>query len=206
LFNGPYGAIAQLTIKPSEKFTLGLTYIHSYNTDFTAAGSTGSNRANLRSALANNPLVNPTFAGLDIPTSSNAYGGGLSFQVSPKFVINGSVGYTTTRTLATRGVLPRGDLSIWNWAVGLAFPDLGKSGSLGGIIVGMEPRVTGASSGLRRAIGRDPSTSIHVEAFYQYRVNDNISITPGVVWLTAPDHNNANEDVVIGTVRTTFTF
>ena len=90
--------------------------------------------------------------------------------------------------------------------MGLAFPDLLKDGSLGGIIVGVEPRVDSVSSGLRSAIGRDPSTSIHVEAFYQYRLNDNISITPGVVWLTAPDHNSSNQDVVIGTVRTTFTF
>jgi hypothetical protein len=206
LFNGPYGAIAQLTLRPSEKFTVGLTYIHAYNKDFTTNGSTGSNRANLRSALASNPLVNPLLAGLDIPTSSNAYGAAASFQLSPKFVINGSFGYTTTRTLATRGVLPRGDLNIFNWAVGLAFPDLGRTGSLGGIIVGVEPRVDSVSSGLRSVIGRDPSTSIHVEAFYQYRVNDNIAITPGVVWLTAPDHNSSNQDVVIGTVRTTFTF
>jgi len=207
LFNGPYGAIAQLTLRPSEKFTVGLTYIHAYNTDFTANGSTGSNRANLRSALANNPLLaGGAFEGLDIPTSSNAYGAAASFQLSPKFLINGSFGYTNTRTLATRGVLPRGDLNIFNWAVGLAFPDLGKDGSLGGIIVGVEPRVDSVSPGLRAAIGRDPSTSIHVEAFYQYRLTDNISITPGVVWLTAPDHNSNNQDVVIGTVRTTFTF
>lgn len=207
LFNGPYGAIAQLTLRPSEKFTVGLTYIHAYNNDFTANGSTGSNRANLRSALANNPLLaGGAFEGLDIPTSSNAYGAAASFQLSPKFLINGSFGYTNTRTLATRGVLPRGDLNIFNWAVGLAFPDLGKDGSLGGIIVGVEPRVDSVSPGLRAAIGRDPSTSIHVEAFYQYRLTDNISITPGVVWLTAPDHNSNNQDVVIGTVRTTFTF
>ncbi len=206
LFDGPYGAIAQLTLRPSEKFTVGFTYIHAYNTDFTANGSTGSNRANLRSTLANNPLVLDAFTGLDIPTSSNAYGAAASFQLSPKFVINGSFGYTNTRTLSTRGVLPRGDLNIFNWAVGLAFPDLLKDGSLGGIIVGVEPRVDSVSSGLRSAIGRDPSTSIHVEAFYQYRLSDNIAITPGVVWLTAPDHNSRNQDVVIGTVRTTFTF
>ena len=160
----------------------------------------------MRSALANNPLVLDAFTGLDIPTSSNAYGAAASFQLSPKFVINGSFGYTNTRTLATRGVLPRGNLNIFNWAVGLAFPDLLKDGSLGGIIVGVEPRVDSVSNGLRSAIGRDPSTSIHVEAFYQYRLNDNISITPGVVWLTAPDHSSSNQDVVIGTVRTTFTF
>jgi hypothetical protein len=209
LFDGPYGAIAQLTFKPSEKLALGLTYIHAYNNDFTANGSTGSNRANLRSALANNPnLPNALapFAGVDIPTSSNAYGVQASFQFSPKFVINGWGGYTQTRTLATRGVLPRGEMDIWTWGVGLAFPDLLKDGNLGGIIVGMEPKVTGLTRGLRNAIGRDPSTSIHVEAFYQHRLNDNISITPGVIWLTAPDMNDNNGDVVIGTIRTTFTF
>ncbi|MGB7518481.1 MAG: carbohydrate porin [Spirulinaceae cyanobacterium] len=47
---------------------------------------------------------------------------------------------------------------------------------------------------------------MHIEAFYQYQVADNISITPGVIWLTAPDHNNNNEDQIIGTIRTTFSF
>ncbi len=209
LFNGPYGAIAQVTFKPVDAFTLGLTYIHAYNNDFTANGSGGSNRANLRAALLNNPnlpgaLAN--FGGLDIPTSSNAYGAQASFQFSPKFLVNGWVGYTNTRTLATRGVLPRGELDIWNWAVGLAFPDLLKDGSLGGIIVGSEPRVKGVSSGLRSAIGRDPDTSFHIEAFYQYRVNDNITVTPALIWLTALDMNASNADIVIGAIRTTFTF
>ncbi|UIE36383.1 iron uptake porin [Leptodesmis sichuanensis] len=209
LFNGPFGTIAQLTIKPSEVFALGLTYIHAYNNDFTANGSGGSNRASLRAALLNNPNLPEAlapFAGLDVPTSTNAYGVQASFQISPQIVLNGWVGYTKTRTLATRGVLPRGELDIWNWAVGLALPDLFKPGSLGGIIVGMEPRVTGVTPGLRSAIGRDRNMSFHVEAFYQYRINDNISITPGIIWLTNPDFNSSNSDVVIGAIRTTFTF
>ncbi len=209
LFNGPYGAIAQITFKPSEAFAIGLTYINAYNNSFTANGSGGSNRANLRSALLDNPnlpgaLAN--FAGLDIPTSSNAYGLQASFQFSPQIVLNGWVGYTNTRTLATGGVLPRGELDIWNWGVGLALPDLFKAGSVGGLIVGMEPRATGISPGLRSAIGRDSNMSLHVEAFYQYRLNDNISVTPGIIWLTNPDFNDGNSDVVIGAVRTTFTF
>ncbi len=209
LFNGSFGAIAQLTFKPSEAFKLGLTYVHAYNNDFTTNGATGSNRANLRSALALNPDLPDAlapFGGLDIPTSSNAYGVQASFQLSPKFVINGWGGYVNTRTLSTRDVLPRGELDIWTWAVGLAFPDLLKDGSLGGIIVGMEPKVTGITRGLRSAIGSDRSTSIHIEAFYQYRVNDNITVTPGFIWLTAPDMNDNNSDAIIGTVRTTFTF
>jgi hypothetical protein len=209
LFNGPYGAIAQLTFKPSETFAIGLTYIHAYNNDFTANGSGGSNRANLRSALLGNPNLPGAladFAGVDIPTSSNAYGLQASFQFSPQVVLNGWVGYVNTRTLSTRGVLPRGELDTWNWGVGLAFPDLLRAGSVGGIIVGMEPRVTGVTSGLRSAIGRDRDMSFHVEAFYQYRINDNISITPGIIWLTNPDFNSSNSDVVIGAIRTTFTF
>jgi hypothetical protein len=154
---------------------------------------------NLPGALAD-------FAGVDIPTSSNAYGLQASFQFSPQVVLNGWVGYVNTRTLSTRGVLPRGELDIWNWGVGLAFPDLLRAGSVGGIIVGMEPRVTGVTSGLRSAIGRDRDMSFHVEAFYQYRINDNISITPGIIWLTNPDFNSSNSDVVIGAIRTTFTF
>lgn len=212
LFDGAYGALAQITFKPINQLTLGLTYIHSYNADLTA----GSNRANLRSALADNPNLPDRlapFAGLDLPVSSNSYGIQASWQFSPKFIVGGWAGYTATRTLApliatdgSGSVLERGDMSIWNFAAHLAFPDLGKEGSVAAIIVGMEPKVTGASRSLRDAIGKDSDTSLHIEAFYEYKLTDNISITPGVIWLTSPDHNSNNNDIVIGAIRTTFNF
>ncbi len=189
LFNGSYGAIAQLTFKPSQALALGLTYIHAYNNDFTANGSVGSDLANFRESTG-------------AATSANAYGIEASFQLSPKININGSVGYTNAQAL-TGG---RGSFNIWNWQVGLAFPDLGKKGNLAGIIVGQEPKVTGSSGALGQAFGRDRDTSLHVEGFYQYQLTDNIALTPGIVWLTAPNHDNRNNDVVIGTVRATFTF
>jgi hypothetical protein len=212
LFDGAYETIAQVTFKPINQLTLGLTYIHSYNSDLTE----GSNRANLRSALADNPNLPERlapFAGLDLPVSSNSYGIQASWQVSPKFLVGGWAGYTAIRTLApliatdgSGSVLERGDMSIWNFAAHLAFPDLGKEGSVAAIIVGMEPKVTGASRSLRDAIGKDSDTSLHIEAFYEYKLTDNISITPGVIWLTAPDHNSNNNDIVIGAIRTTFNF
>ncbi|WP_017720621.1 iron uptake porin [Kamptonema formosum] len=201
LFDGPYGALAQLTFKPSERFTLGLTYVNSYNTE----SLTGSRRANLRSILNNE-------AGLDLPVSSNSFGAEVSWQLSKRFVLGGWVGYTKTNVLSTlSGLVDRGSLETWNGAVTLAFPDLGKKGNVGGIIVGIEPKV-GSSSvstavpGLSDLFGEDKDTSVHAEAFYQYQVTDNIAITPGVIWITAPDHNSNNDDVVIGTLRTTFTF
>jgi len=67
----------------------------------------------------------------------------------------------------------------------------------------MEPKVTDSSI---EGFGEDPDTSLHLEAFYQYQLNENLSITPGVIWLTAPNHNSDNQDAVIGTLRTTFSF
>ncbi|NET49261.1 MAG: carbohydrate porin, partial [Merismopedia sp. SIO2A8] len=55
-------------------------------------------------------------------------------------------------------------------------------------------------------IGEDDDISFHVEVFYQHQLTDNIAITPGVIWISAPNNNDDNEDLVIGTIRTTFSF
>ena len=46
----------------------------------------------------------------------------------------------------------------------------------------------------------------HIEAFYRFSISDNISITPGLFILTAPEHDADNDAIVVGTVRTTFRF
>ncbi|MEH1867723.1 MAG: iron uptake porin [Nostoc sp.] len=186
LFNGSYGALAQLTVKPSDRITIGLTYINSYNQPLL----TGSNAA--------------TLAPLDLDDngtrfSSNSYGVQASIGITDKIVLGGWAGYTNSRTLNG----DRGEVDIWNYAVTLGFPDLGKEGSLAGIIAGVEPRLTSSNIA---GLDTDPDTSYHLEAFYQYKLSDNITITPGVIWLTSPDHNNNNDDVVIGALRTTFSF
>lgn len=191
--NGSYGALAQLTLQPSDRFKVGLTYINSYN----QFGGTGSNAANLNVENAGVTLA-------DTPYTSNSYGVQASLGLSKNLVLGGWAGYSNVQNLSTSAAFPdRGQADVWNWAVTLGLPDLGKKGNLGGIIVGMEPKVTDSSID---GLDEDPDTSYHIEAFYQYKVNDNISVTPGVIWLTAPDHNSNNDDVVIGTFRTTFTF
>lgn len=85
------------------------------------------------------------------------------------------------------------------------FPDLGKEGNLGAIVAGAEPTLRGLDvPGGTKDFNRD--FAYHIEGFYKYQVSDNISITPGIIWLTAPNQNSDNSDTVIGTVRTTFTF
>lgn len=198
LFNGPYSALAQLVFTPSDSFNLGLTYVHSYSQQDTG---TGSDLSNFRS------FTDEQFGVGAVPTSSNSYGVELSWQLSDHFVLGGWASYRNATTLSTLGgTIERGNLDIWNWAVTLAFPDLGKEGSLGGIVVGMEPRVTDSSINLPNLRDEDEDSSLHLEAFYEYHFTDNIAVTPGVIWVRDPNHDNDNDDLVIGVVRTTFTF
>lgn len=194
LFDGPYSALGQITFAPSNNLNLAAIYIHSYSQSDL---ETGTNRANLQSLTAE--LFNQ-----EVATVSNSYGLELSWKISDRLVIGGWGGLSKVSNLDTlQGQISRGTQDIWNWAVTLALPDLGKEGSLGGIVIGSEPQVTNSTI---EPIGEDSDLTLHLEAFYQYRVNDNISITPGLVWITQPEGDLPDEDLVIGTVRTTFSF
>ncbi len=126
--------------------------------------------------------------------SSNNYGVESSFLLSPQFALGGWAGYTQNQS---NGV----DRQIWNWAVTLSAPDLGGKGNLAGILVGQEPRVTFASDG-----SADTKAGLHLEGFYQFKINDNFSITPGIIYLTAPNQDINSSGAAIGVVRSTFTF
>jgi hypothetical protein len=190
LFDGRYVLGAQATyFSVDRRFRAALTYTNTYSPAGTFFGTQlGSNLAN-----------STTGSG----AVSNNYGLGLFYQVSPKFAINAWGGYFQNRYLGV------GDGEVINWAVGFAFPDLLKKGSLGGILIGQEPSLIrlDRSVNLGRGFGQaDRDTSLHVEAFYQYRLTDNIEITPGVLWITAPNSDARNAGVVIGLIRTTFKF
>jgi Carbohydrate-selective porin, OprB family/S-layer homology domain len=197
LFNGPYGAIAQLNLTPIEGLEVGLTYINAYNQEM----GTGSDLSNFVS-------FSEEQFGAAIPVIHNAYGVELSWAIAEKVALGGWVGYTDTKTLSTLGgTVDRGDLETWNWAASLAFPDLGTPGSVAGILVGMEPRTRGVSPALRRAIGgADTDTSLHIEGFYQWQISDHIAITPSIIAITNPDFNDDNDTLVIGAIRTLFSF
>ncbi len=200
LFDGVYAGLAQVIISPSDRSKIGLTYVNSYSPSFFTTGE------------GIDPALNPDFVPFGTSTgsnlsntnfgravSTNAYGVSGTFALNPNFTVGGWVGYANQRYIG------RGDADVWNWAVTLAFPNLGKEGNLGGILVGMEPKVTSIDSTLNNGQA-DPDTSLHLEAFYRYQISDNIQITPGVIWLTAPNHNADNDDIVVGVVRTVFRF
>jgi carbohydrate-selective porin OprB len=52
----------------------------------------------------------------------------------------------------------------------------------------------------------DADTSWHLEAQYRYQLTDNIAINPGVLVILNPEHNNNNDTIWVGTLRTIFEF
>jgi hypothetical protein len=186
LFNGDYAALAQVVFSPGNLGKIAFTYVNAYNDNGLGHG-TGS----LLSNLSGRTVL------------SNSYGVEANFKLIKGLEVGGWVAYTSARSLTSGR---RGDADIWNFALTLALPDLGKPGNLGGVIFGMQPRLTGSDRSIGLAQRRDADTGFHIEAFYRYRINKNIAITPGIIWLTAPNHNDSNGDIVVGVLRTTFTF
>ena len=186
LFNGSYGAIAQLTYSPSSELDLALSYVRSYSrkNDVDLSLGTGSNNAN-------QPFNQSA-------TRGNHFGLQASWRPSSRFALSGWAGYVDAQQLSGGDAKAQ----IWNGGVTFAFPDLLSEGNVGGLIVGVPPKVT------RNDIkeNKDNATSLHVEALYRIQVSDFISITPGVYVITNTDHNKDNGTTWVGVLRTSFTF
>lgn len=204
IFNGGHSAMVQL-VYSRDRFKAALLFLNSYSNRFGVDTLAGSNPAKV---IVVNDVDNPD-NNFNNPVVANSYGAQVNFRVFDGFELGGWVGYTAARAVGEI----KGDADVWNYAVTLNFPDLFKEGNAGGIVVGMQPRLTGTSSStLAEAIGlpagqrKDRDVGLHVEAFYRLQLNDNLSITPGLFWLTAPNHDDRNSDAVVGVVRTTFVF
>ncbi|WP_407896925.1 iron uptake porin, partial [Scytonema sp. NUACC26] len=198
VFNGNYAALGQLNFNLGQRFALAATYVHGYHgsgsTLFDAGGLAGSNTI----TGGNLPIVGTaqanTLSTLNA-SSSNSYGLSAAIRPSDKFSVSGFISYHDVT-----GFGANDDYEAWSYGVGVALPDFGKKGNVLGVFAGAEPY----SRNRPGFTGSD--TPYHVEGFYKYQVNENISITPGVIWLSAPGQNSDNDDAFIGTLRTTFTF
>jgi Carbohydrate-selective porin, OprB family/S-layer homology domain len=183
-----YSAIAQLGFEFSKQFGLGLTYVRSFN---SINASTGSERAN-------DPFDDESDA-----ITADSFGVQAAIAISPKLTLSGWAGFTRAKAADLEGD-PKA--SIFNWAVTIALPDLFREGNLGGLVIGQPPKLTSNDFSQSGQTFKDEDTSLHFEAFYRYRVNDSISITPGLIIITNPEHNSDNDTIFVGTVRTTFSF
>ncbi|MGB3513522.1 MAG: iron uptake porin [Microcoleaceae cyanobacterium] len=188
LFNGEFSSFSQIVFKPNPDLAFTVNYVRKYfvDDDVNLTASTGSFNAR------------DPFDGL--ATTSDNVGFEAQWRLNDRVQIGGWFGATWARPEEDDDT---DDITIINGAFTIAFPDLFKDGSLGGILVGVPPIVTdgGDDDDLK-----DIDTSIHIEVFYRYAVNDFIAITPGLFVITNPNHNDNNETLWVGTLRTQFRF
>ncbi|MGB3513521.1 MAG: iron uptake porin, partial [Microcoleaceae cyanobacterium] len=190
IFNGAHSGFGRVIFEPNDNLAFSAGYVRAYHPkgDVNLSGSTGGFKAR------------DPFDGRR--TTADNVNFEAQWRVNDGFQIGGWAGASFARP-EDESDNDDDDITIITGALTLAFPDLLKEGSLGGIIVGVPPIVTdgGDDDSLK-----DDDTSIHIEAFYRFQMNDYIAITPGLFVITNPNHVENNETLWVGTLRTQFRF
>ncbi|MBD2778593.1 iron uptake porin [Iningainema tapete] len=196
-FGGRYTAGAQVSIAPTDNVDVGLHYLYSHSPDGLLG--TGIGDSQLTSPFAPPEAFN-----------THAVGATVAWRINPNLHLGGWGGWTFSQPVDLSG-----SVETTNWMVFAAFPNLLRSGNLGGILVGQPPKITSSTlpSGFNfpnfsdgGTEGGRTDTSIHVEIFYRTLLSDNVALTPGVFVIFNPDHNSANDPLVVGALRATFRF
>ncbi|WP_036484520.1 iron uptake porin [Myxosarcina sp. GI1] len=178
LANGGYSALGQVTVSLlDDKLQVAGTYARGYFTD--------ENPTIFDLGVGTTAGINP----FDAATATNSYGVEAAFQFNDRIAFNAFGVYTDASELGTDD-----EADIWSYGAGVAFPDFGKEGNLAAIFAGAEP------------YGETDDIPLHLEGFYKYQLNDNISVTPGVIYILSPNGDSDEDDAIIGVLRTTFTF
>ncbi|HIK22152.1 MAG TPA: carbohydrate porin [Thermosynechococcus sp. M3746_W2019_013] len=193
-FDGAYAALAQVDVQPIKNLALGVTYVHSYGLD--PFGGTGSSLA--RSA------ANPLNLGVAAQAADSV---GFQFTYRPIKQLNlaGWAGYANVYQVRLAG--PRREAEIVNWAITFASPDLWRKGDLAGLVFGQPPQLISITN-VPGVPGESYTqfNSYHLEGFYRFAVSKNLSVTPGVIAIFNPNSNSNNDAIVVGAIRTTFSF
>jgi Carbohydrate-selective porin, OprB family/S-layer homology domain len=202
LFDGNTTTGVQLLLTPTDTFDVSLYYVNNYSSDGCLLTFVGDECLT---------AVNPN-TGKSEPLQTNAVGTSVNWQLSTQFTLGGWLGYTNSHIPGKSG-----NVETINYMVYLNFPDLFAKGNLGGIYFGQPPRITSSdlpvgnnvpdfiNTGLGRADGQ-PGTTHQLEAFYRFQINNNISITPGIIHIWEPGHSPNSDPITIGILRTTFLF
>jgi hypothetical protein len=127
------------------------------------------------------------------PAVANTYGALFNFKFG-KVEVGGNAAYTPIIDIGN------GSYDVWSYQATVAVRDLGGRGNMLGLLAGVAPYDSDLAFGL------DDDNSFVGELFYKLQLSDNISVTPGIIYIDSPGNNSANDATFVGAVRTTFSF
>jgi len=200
LFNGGYLLVGQFVAEPfGDDFTIAIGYNRSYSRggNVSLFGGTGT-------TFANEPFGEQA-------TIENTGFLNFEYQLTKKVTAVGRFGATfaTAKVSGVNGRVASGDdATAFNGALGIAVKDIGKEGSLAGLLAGIPPFVSNndAQTHIPGKAREDEDLPIHIEAWYRYPINKHMHVTPGAFAVINPEGNSNNDTLFVGTVRTTFEF
>jgi Carbohydrate-selective porin, OprB family/S-layer homology domain len=204
LFNGSYIGAAQLTLKPSSTIDIGLNYAHSYH-QINILG-TGLSTSDVGSVLfAPTPgQIASQGGGLGAVGAIanqgiklNTFGLSTAFKLTPTVTLAGSFSYIMTDLVNVNA-----STNFTSWLVGVHVKDILRKGNSAGLIFG-QPLSRVSTGGI--ATKPENATPYHLEGYFNLRVADNISVTPGVFVIFNPE-GFSGTTAVVPVLRTTFTF
>lgn len=140
---------------------------------------------------------------LGTPVHMNSLGATFNWGFAEKISFSGYASYLFVDSVDG----PEASSDFFSWMTGLYFTDLFKEGNSAGLIFGQPThRVSADGAAELTEPNVDRAIPFHLEAFYNHKLRDNISLTPGMFVLFNPESNANNDTSFVGVLRTTFTF
>lgn len=141
---------------------------------------------------------------------SNQFGFTLAYQWSKDFSLTGAYGHAAVSARYDNSVLgvkmaDAGDSAVMNsWMLAANFKNVFLKGNSAGIAIGGVPSVVSNSSGWNK----DGGMPTAIETWYQFQVTDNISITPGIFYISSTTNSDGigGGDTWGGVIKTQFNF
>ena len=141
---------------------------------------------------------------------SNQFGLTLAYQWSKDFSLTGAYGHAAVNARYDNSVLgvkmaDAGDSAVMNsWMLAANFKNVFLKGNSAGIAIGGVPSVVSNSSGWNK----DGGMPTAIETWYQFQVTDNISITPGIFYISSTTNSDGigGGDTWGGVIKTQFNF
>ncbi len=212
--DGSFIAAFQLTFKPTKSFDAALNFAYAnHNINILGTGLASSGLLGSLGAGGGDIFALP---GQDLGqrVQVTGVGGTFTYRITPKIAFSAYGAGIFVGNIGGGNALVGGapvnvssNATYTSFMGGIYFQDAFAQGNTAAFIVGQPLYLEGASVDVQNIPGIfNKARPFHVEAYYRFKISDNISITPGAFVIFNPESNSENRTTAVGLIRTTFTF
>lgn len=198
LFNGTNTLTGEVTFSPTDKINLRFLYNRSNIKQIFGqiGGAIGEPIAG---------LADDGFGGALRSATADTFNFNFDWRVASSFGVFGRYSYGSTHLTPVDSTRSRGDVNTQAVQLGLAFPDLGKTGALATLSF-LVPFDVLAGRKFLIAGGGNGGTQYEFEATYFYPITNNISVVPAFYLIGNANNFNNNPTIYVGNLRAQFSF